>query len=51
MSTFTVTVRTLEQRHSYTAIGASSSAVHADAQERFGGLCSVVVIPAQKAAA
>lgn len=50
MSTFTVTVRAAGQRHSYTALGASSSDVHAAALDRFGGLCSVVVIPAQRAA-
>jgi hypothetical protein len=50
MSTFSVTVRTTDQRHSYTAIGASSSDVHAAAMDRFGGLCSVVVIPKQPAA-
>ena len=33
----------------FTAIGLSSGAVHAAALDRFGGLCSVVVIPLQGA--
>jgi hypothetical protein len=45
MRAFSVTVRTLEQRFAYPAIATSSADVHADAQERFGGLCSVVVRP------
>jgi len=45
MRTFTVTVRTATSRHSFSAIGATSAAVHAAALDRFGGLCSVVVIP------
>lgn len=50
MSTFTVTVRAAGQRHRYTALGTTSSDVHAAALDRFGGLCSVVVIPAKRAA-
>jgi hypothetical protein len=47
MLTFTVTIRTLQQRIRYTAIDASSSAVIAAAQARFGGLCGITVIPRQ----
>ena len=47
MRTFTVTVRTLSERLQFTAIGISSGDVHAAALDRFGGLCSVVVIPFQ----
>lgn len=50
MNIFTVTVRTAGQRHRYTAFGASSGDVHAAALACFGGLCSVVVIPAKRAA-
>ena len=50
MSAFTVTVRAAGQRHRYTALGASSSDVHAAALDRFGGLCSVAVILAKRAA-
>jgi hypothetical protein len=42
---FSVTVRTLDHRITYPAIGATSAEVHAAALDRFGGLCSVVVIP------
>lgn len=44
---FSVTVKTPSQRVTLTVIGRTSSDVHAAQLERFGGLCSVVVIPAQ----
>jgi hypothetical protein len=46
MSAYTVTIRTADQRICYTALGASSGAVHAAALDRFGGLCGVTVKPA-----
>lgn len=47
MRAFSVTVRTEDQGiHRYPAIGYSSAAVHIDALDRFGGLCSVFVKPA-----
>lgn len=46
MNIYNVTVRTQCQRHTYQALGPSSIAVHIDALNRFGGLCSVSVKPA-----
>jgi hypothetical protein len=48
MRAFHVTIKTLDQRFSYTALGISSGAVHAAALDRFGGLCGVTVIPCQE---
>jgi hypothetical protein len=45
MRAYSVTVRTLNQRITFSAIGASSATVLEAALDRFGGLCSVVVIP------
>lgn len=45
MNTFAVRVRTLFRSYSYAAIGTCSATVHAEAIERFGGLCSITVIP------
>lgn len=46
MSIYSVTVRTLNQRITYQALGTSSAAVHAHALDYFGGLCGVTVKPA-----
>jgi len=47
---FSVTVRTLDkQRLRFNAIGRTSADVHAAQLDRFGGLCSVVVIPSEAA--
>lgn len=48
MRPFTVTVRTATRRFHFPAIGRTSSDVHAAQLERFGGLCSVVVIALQE---
>jgi hypothetical protein len=45
MNAFTVTVRTLLGRLTYSAIGTDSGAVHLDALDRFGA-CGVTVKPA-----
>jgi hypothetical protein len=50
MRAFTVKVSTRSGIwHKFTAIGLTSGDVHAAQLERFGGLCSVVVIPLQGA--
>lgn len=46
MNTYNVTVCTQCKRHTYQALGPSSIAVHLDALNCFGGLCSVSVKPA-----
>jgi hypothetical protein len=45
MSAYAVIVHTPEHRYAYPAIGPSSADVHMSALDRFGGLCSVSVIP------
>jgi hypothetical protein len=45
MKAFGVTVRTLFHKFTYFAISRSSADVHMSALDRFGGLCSVSVIP------
>lgn len=45
MKAFLVTVRTATSKHKFQAIGRSSGDVHTSALDRFGGLCSVTVIP------
>lgn len=45
MNAYAVTVRTIHKRITYTVLGTSSGAVHADALHHFGGLCGVTVKP------
>lgn len=45
MIAFTVTIRTIDQFFKFSAIGKSSSAVHAAALELFDVPCSAAVIP------
>ncbi|SNT28666.1 hypothetical protein SAMN06265795_12221 [Noviherbaspirillum humi] len=45
MRRFSVKVRTETEFHSFIAVGSSSADVHKAAEDRFGGLSCIVVIP------